>query len=88
MSLKDHCHCGHAKETHFEKKHTCLGIHCECRKYQLYSDPYVSERPTERNIPAAAPQYDPYDPFGYTPDDADNGPPSTWPIIPVAPKWP
>lgn len=85
--LKDHCHCGHAKETHHEKRFNCAATYCECRKYQLYSDPYVNETPTERNIPAAPAAFDPYDPVGWSPDD-DNGPPSTWPIIPVVPKWP
>lgn len=85
MSLKDHCHCGHAKETHFEKKHSCLGVYCECRKYQLYSDPYVNEPPTQRTMRVAEAVADPFDGWGYDPvNPPDDGPPSTWPMFPAA----
>ncbi len=73
MSLKDHCHCEHAKESHHDGKYNCLAAHCDCEKYQVYTDPYVEDpTPTQRIWPAAKPV-----------DDLD-----TWPIFPAAPKWP
>lgn len=81
MSLKDHCHCQHAKESHHEKKWNCSALYCDCKKYQLYSDPYVEDpTPTPRTMRAADPLIDPFD--GY--DDA----PITWPMFPAAPWVP
>ncbi len=28
------CHCGHALETHFEKKATCLSAKCSCKMFR------------------------------------------------------
>ncbi len=33
------CHCGHSKHAHFELKHTCLGMLCECKQYADRDDP-------------------------------------------------
>jgi len=38
------CHCGHALETHFEKKETCLGVLCECPTFR------DSEKPDPRPL--------------------------------------
>jgi hypothetical protein len=31
--LKQLCKCGHHKDTHFEKEASCLGMHCECKRF-------------------------------------------------------
>jgi hypothetical protein len=82
MSLKDHCKCGHAKESHFEKKYNCLSCRSdefECKGYRLYSDPDTP--PTERTFKAAPPVIDPFD--GFDVQDPDDGTPITWPMIPI-----
>ena len=33
------CHCGHDIATHFDEKHACLGMHCDCPKYVHRDDP-------------------------------------------------
>ena len=39
------CWCGHDKATHFEQRHTCLGMHCDdCRMYIHRDDPDRPER--------------------------------------------
>lgn len=30
---RDECSCGHAKESHYEKKYGCLASRCDCSKY-------------------------------------------------------
>ncbi len=40
----EQCHCGHAKATHWEEKHNCLGMLCECRMYIDRDDPDRKER--------------------------------------------
>jgi hypothetical protein len=32
--VREICHCGHDKATHFENKHTCLASACSCRRYR------------------------------------------------------
>jgi hypothetical protein len=39
MSLAEICHCGHDKATHFEEKHTCLGMRCDCEEFVHRDDP-------------------------------------------------
>jgi hypothetical protein len=38
------CHCGHHKDTHFDKKHCCLGMHCDCAAYRDVNDPLPTPR--------------------------------------------
>ncbi len=64
--LKDHCKCGHAKETHHKCKHDCLGMYCECKGYKLYSDP--DEPPTPRVFKATSPIIDPWADMDLPPD--------------------
>lgn len=45
------CHCGHDRVSHFECKHTCLGMHCECRMYIHRDDPDRAERMKDPNAP-------------------------------------
>ncbi len=45
------CHCGHAKETHFEHKDTCLGMACDCPKYVHRDDPKPKRRSPRPNHP-------------------------------------
>lgn len=33
-TLREVCHCGHAKNTHFEGKEACLGSRCDCPGYR------------------------------------------------------
>lgn len=49
MSLVQICHCGHDKDTHFERRHTCLGVHCECLAFVHRDDPDRPERTAKRN---------------------------------------
>lgn len=44
MSLVTVCHCGHDVATHFEEKHTCLGMRCDCEKYTHRDDPLPKKR--------------------------------------------
>jgi hypothetical protein len=77
MSLKDHCHCDHAKESHHKGQFACNAAYCECRKYVLYMDPYEEDpTPTERIMPAAPAVMDPYD-----------GCADTWPMFPAVSPW-
>lgn len=32
--LREVCRCGHAKDTHHEKKHACTGLACDCPAYR------------------------------------------------------
>jgi hypothetical protein len=83
MSLKDHCRCEHARESHHEKRYACNAAFCDCEEYRLYTDPYEGDpTPTERIMPAAEPLMDPFDGW----DVHDDGTPITWPMFPAAPK--
>ncbi len=62
------CHCGCAKATHWEEKHNCLGMQCECRMYIDRDDPDRKERTKKAQ---ATPL-----PF----DDIDTGDPPPTPI--------
>lgn len=64
-SLKDHCKCGHARETHHDKTHDCLGIYCECKRYKLYSE---EDTPTPRVFKAVSPVIDPWADADLPPD--------------------
>lgn len=33
MSLRETCHCGHHKDTHFKSAGACLGVMCDCAEY-------------------------------------------------------
>ena len=76
------CHCGHDRDTHFERRHACLGMRCDC-------DAYVNEHAPKRTqqIPAAQPIPDPWgDP--YVDDFVDDTEPATdpyptWPMFPA-----
>ncbi len=37
--INQQCHCGHDKATHYEEKHTCLGMLCDCSRYTHRDDP-------------------------------------------------
>lgn len=52
MSLREVCACGHDKATHYEKKHTCLGMACDCVRYRDENAP--KEKDTVRSMPASA----------------------------------
>lgn len=46
MSWAQVCHCGHDRSSHFEEKHTCLGVLCSCEVYTHRDDPLpVSPKP-------------------------------------------
>ncbi len=45
------CHCGHSKSAHYEEKHTCLGMLCECDSYTDRDDP----KPKTVSIPFKLP---------------------------------
>ena len=94
-NLKDHCKCGHARETHHDNKHDCLGIYCECKGYKLYSAP--DEPPTPRVFPAVPALMDPWGDVAdlpeYDPSDwADYGDgqlsADDEPCPPTLPMWP
>ncbi len=72
MGYLEVCHCGHNKVTHFEEKHTCLGMLCDCKRYIDRDDPKPSA------IKAAAPVH-PID-WG---DVWDDDGPITLPMIPI-----
>jgi len=42
--LKEICHCGHDKATHWECKSACLGSYCDCCLYVHRDDPDCSAR--------------------------------------------
>lgn len=39
MMYTQTCHCGHDKDTHFEKSDKCLGMLCECPEYTHEHEP-------------------------------------------------
>lgn len=45
--LKDDCECGHDRGHHFDRKHNCLAVHCECK---VFVEP---SRVRRRVLPAA-----------------------------------
>ena len=74
--FKQLCQCGHDVTSHFDKKHNCLGMYCDCKMYL---------KPGEK-APAPAPKPQPvYEPVGSDHDDGDSGPitprtlPWSWP---------
>lgn len=73
------CHCGHNKATHFEEKHTCLGMLCDCKKYIDRDDPLPSEIKAAPRVPE----------FDLDWDDDDGNGPITLPMgFPAAPRRP
>lgn len=74
-TLKDTCVCGHAKETHYEGKYACLGMHCDdCHGYENASSPAPSP---STKAPPPAPSTDPI-----LPEDDDDLDPSVAPVAP------
>lgn len=85
MTLRTECKCGHAQDTHHEKKYTCLACFCDCQKYRLFSDP----EPPPRQSFKAAPKVDDLDWLDFDDDPApDTDPTPTWPMFPIFPKVP
>ncbi len=70
MSLRQVCHCQHDKDTHHDKRHNCLAVHCDCREYVNENDPLPKRRQT---FPAARPVDE---------EDFDSCP-ITWPMFPI-----
>lgn len=64
------CHCGHDRDSHFESKHTCLGMLCDCRSYRDRDIPLPKPPPRQKAIAMPAPDDD---------DDTGDPPPSTQP---------
>ncbi len=69
------CHCGHNKATHFEEKHTCLGMLCDCKRYTDRDDPLPSEMKAAAPFPNWENDFDDI-------QDIDDGP-ITLPMIPI-----
>ncbi len=62
------CHCSHDRDSHFERRDTCLGRGCDCRLYVHRDDPDKAERHPK---PAPkAPSTDPLDDDGAFPTPA------------------
>lgn len=57
------CHCGHDKASHFEEKHTCLGMLCECKAYADRDKP-----PPPKPKAIVYPVINPFDDFDNCPD--------------------
>jgi hypothetical protein len=93
MSLREVCHCGHDKATHYPDEQSvvngirvnvlgaCLGMRCDCGFYLNENEPKPKSR---QSFPAAPPVSDDDDEY------VDDATPITLPMIPVWPKinWP
>lgn len=51
------CHCSHDISSHYEEKHTCLGMLCDCAAYADRDDP--KPKKVTKTAPAPAPVHDP-----------------------------
>ena len=63
--LRAVCHCGHHRDTHFEKSGTCLGIGCDvgaCTAYRSDRLPRVPAKPRVRHDAVWNPGTWSYDP--------------------------
>lgn len=38
-TYKNECKCGHHRDSHFEGKHSCLGLYCECTRFWKEGEP-------------------------------------------------
>lgn len=45
--IKETCDCGHDRATHFEKESTCLGVHCDCKRYREPGSPPTPRAPRD-----------------------------------------
>lgn len=61
MSLRTVCKCGHEKDTHFDKTHSCLSSRCDCKRYLNEDLAGVADRapPTLRSLPLSSSAPDP-----------------------------
>ncbi len=64
MTWAQVCHCGHDRASHFEGKHTCLGMLCDCR---AYADREVPKPKAGPAYPKINPMPDDFDPSPDTP---------------------
>lgn len=37
--LRDECKCGHERDSHHERTHNCLAIHCDCVRFRKPGEP-------------------------------------------------
>ena len=51
--LVEVCHCSHDRDSHYEHRHTCLAMLCDCQTYTHRDDPKPVIKPAPRPAKAA-----------------------------------
>lgn len=99
-NLREQCHCGHDKTTHYldhdvrpPRRGTCLAVQCPCRGYVNEFDPKPAELKKRPNHPSWCKCFDCKAANAssvLTPIQFDTSPPSSDPdtLPPTTPRWP